>query len=682
MFKPDRLIKYTAKPSEMNSVKARQAKLSVKNKDVQLLNRCNAVWQNMDDFRQQRARGIRFAYGDQWGDNITVNGKTTTYRKYLMDKGNVVIQNNLIKNRVETIVGQMVKERMEPVCHAIDRDEQQYGEVMTATLQANCEKNVMVELYKMCMREICYGGIAAIYESYDDVSGPNRRMDSWSQFINPNLLIMESEAVDPRHWDISLIGRIYYKPIEGIYAQFAKSPADYAVLRDVYSNQAVQFKTEESSEFNDKFDDGNLVFMRSDDPTRCYVCEVWTKETKPRIRLWDKNIGKEEIIDADDSAYRREVKAENNRRKALAESNGFGAEEIPYIVGDGFGNDEDERNGFFIDTFWYCRMLAPDGTILWEGESPYADRSHPFSVMVFPFADGKASGYMNDAIDQNLAINRAVVLHDWLLRAQAKGITLVPKALVPDDVTLEEFANSWTEVDGMIFIDVKPGEEGMIPKTFNSAAQTFDVGGLIATYSNLMDKGTPATDAMQGNTPHSGTSGALYAQMTANANTSVAALMESFHKFVENLLNKKMKNIISFYNPERFAQIAGSVDGVFDNENLNLNEIQDLEYDLTIKESANTPVARAVVNQDAKEFLLNGLISFEEYLEIADVPYADKILQGRQARQAEIENAVQQRGPSAGGGGNGVPEEEQPSIKMENQDPMLAPGVRMPTPYI
>ena len=675
MFKPDHLNKYNAKPSEMDSVKVRKSKLSSKNKDVQLLQRCEAVWQNMDDFRQARARGIRYAYGDQWGDIITVNGRSMTYRRYLMEKGNVVIQNNLIKNKVETLVGQMVKERMEPVCHAIDREEQQYGEIMTATMQANCEKNVMPELYKMFMREACYGGLAAAYESYDDVSGPTRRLDSWTQFINPNLLILESEAIDPRHWDVTLIGRVFYKDFEGICAQFAKSPEDYAVLKKVYANQSVVFKTEQSREMNEKFDDEQLVFMRSDDPTRCYVCEVWKQETRAEIRLWDKNSATEEIIDADDYAYRREIRAENERRKKLALANGFSEEEIPYIVGDGYGSGE-EKNGFFIDTFWYCRMLAPDGTILWEGESPYADKSHPFSLLIFPFADGKASGYMNDAIDQNLAINRAVVLHDWLLRAQAKGVTVVPKSIVPDDVSYEQFANSWTEIDDLVYIDLKPGQEGLMPKTFFSAAQTFDVSGLIATYANLMDKGSPATDAMQGKAPTSGTSGALYAQMTANANTSVAALLESFHKFVETLLNKKLKNIVAFYDPQRFAQIAGSIDGIFDNENLNLNEVQDIEYDLTIKESSNTPIARAIVNQDAKEFLMNGLISFEEYLEIADVPYADKILQGRQARQAEME-AVQQQG-----GGAQMAEAEPMAPLPEATDQTTAPGVRLPQPYI
>ena len=108
-----------------------------------------------------------------------------------------------------------------------------------------------------------------------------------------------------------------------------------------------------------------------------------------------------------------------------------------------------------------------------------------------------------------------------------------------------------------------------------------------------------------------------------------------------------MKNIAMFYDTDRFASIAGRIDGIFDNANLNLNEVGDIEYDLKIKESADTPVFRAAINQDAKEFLMNGLISFEEYLEIADVPYADKILQSRQARQAEAQ-AAQEAGIEGG----------------------------------
>ena len=637
MFKSDRLIKRDASLRDIDSVKARQDKLNFKDKDVALLQRCETVWGNMDEFRQQRARGVRFTYGDQWADTITVNGQAMTYREYLMQQGNVVIQTNQIKNKVDTIIGVMVKDKSEPVCHAIDRDEQQYGEIMTEALQANCEKNLMTELEIKFLKDVCIGGLAVAHEAYDDTSGPNRRLDSWTTYCNPNQVFFESEAVDPRFWDVTLVGQFFDKSFEEVCAMFAHKMGDYQTLRDIYASQSAIFREEDIDEITDRHDEDDMVFLRPTDSTKCRVFEVWTRETRPRIRLHDVNSGTEEIIDADDRSYRKLVKQENERRKKLATSAGWTDQDVPFIIGDGYGNGDEERNGFFIDTFWYCRFLAPDGTVLWEGESPYADRSHPFSFCAFPFVDGKLIGYMNDAIDHNIAMNRAIVLHDWLLRSQAKGVTVVPKAIVPDDVSFEDFARSWTSIDDMVFIDMKPGQEGMMPKVFFGAAQNFDVSSLIATYSKLMDSGTPVNGAIQGKAPGAGTSGALYAQMVTNASTPIAGLMEDFRKFKEAILYKKMKNIAMFYDTARFASIAGRIDGNFNNANLNLNEVGDLEYDIKIKESADTPVFRAVINQDAKEFLLNGLISFEEYLEIADVPYADKILQGRQARQAEAE---------------------------------------------
>ena len=667
-----------ATPADMDSVKARHKELRIKGNDINLLHRCENVWNNFDEFRRNRARSIRFCYGDQWGDTITVNGVSMTYREYLMNQGNVVIQANQIKNRVETIVGQMVKEQLEPVCHAIDRDEQQYGEVMTAAVQANCDKNHFMEVKKLLMREVNLGGLSVAYESWDDYSGPERTPDSWTHFINPNLFFFESESIDPRFWDASLVGRYFYGSFEDIAAQFAHSPQDYSILKTIYANQASVYREESSRDINDRFDEGELVFMHSADPTRCYVCEVWTKETKARIRLWDKNEGSEEIIDADDRAYRKEVKAENERRKALAMKSGIPEDQIPYIVGDGYGADDEEKNGFFMDTFWYCRFLTPDGTILWEGESPYPDRCHPFSVLMFPFVDGKLVGYMNDAIDYNLAMNRAVVLHDWLLRSQAKGVTVVPKAIL-GDVSPDEFSRSWTSLDDMVFVDIDESKKDLFPKVFNGVAQTFDVGQLISTYARLMDMGSPVNSAMQGKTPTSGTSGALYAQMTTNATTPIAALMDAFNKFVESILVRKMKNIAMFYDEDRFRKIVGNIDSIFNSDNLNLNEIKDIEYDLRTKESANTPVFRATINGDLKEFLFNGFITFDEYLENVDMPYADKLIQGRQARQAEMQAA--QQGGQPGSAPDQAPAEEGTALA-NPEDQLLAPGVKLPQPIV
>ena len=640
MITPKRLIPRQISRTDLDSVKARQAKVG-KERDIHLLERCERIWENMDDFRKERARADRFIYGDQLADLIEVNGQTMTQRQYLLKTGNVALQNNQLKNKADTIVGVIVKEENEPVCSAIDRKEQQYGEVLTAGLKANCDKNQMGILYAMFMKEMCGGGLAVAKESYDATSGPTGRLDSWTQFVNPNQVFFDAEMTDPRFWDIKIIGQFFDKSRGEVEAMFARSKKDVAILREIYRNQSLMFATEDMNQLTDKLNERDAVFLTPEDTTKCRVFEVWTKETKARIRLYDTNspVPEEIIIDEDDIAYRKQIKEENLRRRALFQQAGMNEEETPYITGDGFGVDELDKNGFFIDEFWYCRFLAPDGTILWEGESPYADRSHPFTLCATPLVDGKIVGYLHDGIDLNIAINRAMILHDWLLRAQAKGVVVVPKSIVPKDVGFKEFANSWTSIDEMVFIDVKPGQEKLMPQVFFSAGQNFNVSELLNTYSRQLENSTAISGAIQGKTPTAGTSGSLYAQMANNATTSIAALLKQFRNFMNEVSKKKAKNIAAFYDQERWQEIVGNIDGLYDNTNLDLTKIPDIEFDLEVKQSVETPDAREITKQDAMMFLSSGLISFEEFLEITKVPYANKILQGRQARQAEAEAA-------------------------------------------
>lgn len=621
-------------------MKARQAEVG-KERDVRLLERIERIWDNMDDFRRERARTDRFIYGDQLADLIEVNGKTMTQREYLLKTGNVALQNNQLKNKAETIVGVIVKEENEPVCNAIDRKEQQYGEVLTAGLKANCDKNQMGILYAQLMREMCGGGLAVAKESYDATSGPTGRLDSWTHFVSPNQFFMDADMVDPRNWDIKIIGQFMDLSIGEVYAMFARRKADVEYIRAIYHKQSLLHITEDQNSLTDKHDEKDEVFLTPQDTSKCRVFEVWTKETKARIRLYDTNspTPEEIIIDEDDAAYRREIRRENQRRQRMGREAGWSDEQIPYITGDGYGTDAEDKNGFFMDEFWYCRYLAPDGTILWEGESPYADRCHPFTLCATPMVDGKITGYLRDGVDLNIAINRAMILHDWLLRAQAKGVVVVPKSIVPKDTSFEDFANAWTSIDEMVFIDVKPGQEKLMPQVFFSAGQNFNVSELLNTYSRQLENSTAISGAIQGKTPNAGTSGSLYAQMANNATTSIAALLKQFRNFMNEVSKKKAKNIAAFYTPERWQEIVGNIDSIYDNANLDLSAIPDIEFDMEVRQSVETPDAMAVTKQDAMAFLSAGLISFEEFLEITKVPYGNKILQGRQARQAEAEAA-------------------------------------------
>ena len=635
----ERLIRRIPSLKELDSVKARQKKIGTE-KDLAKLEFCRDLWENLHDMRFCRGRAFRFTYVDQYSDMIEVDGKVMSQRKYLLSTGNVALQTNQMKSKVETMEGVVVKEALEPICLARDRDEQQYGEVMTETIKANCNKNKMQELVVAWTKEACLGGLMCAYESWDGSTGPNNTIDSWTQYVSPNLVFFDSVMDDPRFWDMSTVGRVRKFDFTKLCATYARSEKDVAILRDIYTTQSDMFKQKAMVTQKDRHDESMEVFMEDPDPSVCCVCEVWTKETKARIRLHDTSKAKEYIIDADDNESRNYYRQENERRRRLAAASGWKEEETPYITGDGYGRDDQEKNGWFMDEFWYCRNLAPDGTILWEGESPYPGRMHPFTISAIPMIDGRILGFLYDMIDHNIIMNRAICLNDWLLRSNAKGVVVVPKQVL-GGMDPKKFAKSWTAIDEMVFIDLKPGMEKLMPKVFYGQAQPFDVSKYLETFSRMGDKSTAITDALQGKTPFAGASGELYRQMANNSSTAIASFLLKVHSFLEEVHTKKLKNIAQFYEPERYASIVGSIDGIFDNANLNLNEIKDIEYDLSLKESVETPVYRAVVNQDAKEFLMAGLIDFPTYLDITYVPYADKLKQKLQARQAEAEAAQQ-----------------------------------------
>lgn len=627
----DKLIKKRIGNRELDSVKYRRDEYGVRKRDLRLLDRARQCWDNMNEFRMQRARGMRYTYGDQWGDYVTVTidgvKQTMTMREYLSIDGKIPQQANHIKTMVNTIVGVLVKEQNEPVCNAIDRDEQQYGELLTVGLQANNNKNRINKIYNLCARDFIIGGLAVVREHYGYREGEKRREDSWTKYIDPNYVFIDTTMRDPRFWDMTMIGSWYRMSFQMLAAQFVgHNGITYQTLKDIYRNSFYD-EYGDGIELTDMNDIGQLDFMRPVKNNECCVAEIWTLETKERVRLHDFNDGTLDIIDADDNEMLKKVKAINKERIKIGKESGWEEDEIPLI-----------ETEFFIDTFWYCRMLAPDGTILWEEESPYPERAHPYSILATPFIDGRICGYIIDAIDLQDAINRSLVLQDWVVRNQVKGFVMMPKQLVPDEMTNEEFVRNSLNIGNVFFYDADKAR-GMKPEVFHSGAVSYDAANFINQLRQMMESTTAVSGALQGKTPFSGTSASLYAQQTANSSTPIASLLLDIRTFMEDSAIKKAKNIAKFYDTDRWKIIMGNIDGIFDNSNMNLNDVADIEFDVLIKESTETPMYRALADDYLRQFFAAGAISLEELLENSSLPFADKLLQKRQARQAEMEAA-------------------------------------------
>lgn len=602
------------------------------NKDEKLLEYARQCWENMSDARAHRARNYRMAYGDQWGDTITIivegHEKPVTMREYLTMDGMIPMQTNQIASQINTLVGVFVKEQNEPVCNARDRDEQQYGELLTIALQSNNSSNEIEKIHKACVSDVVVGGMAFAREHYGYREGGSRRIDAWTSYIDPNYFIIDTTMRDPRGWDMSMVGVWQELTPVQFNKRFVHTSEQYEKFNKIYADNNNEYTTSGIG-LTEKKDLSNLTFMTpSAYGNRC-VAEIWTLESRECVRMHDWNEGTEDIIELSDKETLSSIEQINKERKSLAMEQGIPEEQVPLI----------EATEYFIDDYWYCRFLAPDGTVLDEYESPYADRQHPFIIMTIPFVDGRISGYITDAIDHQIAMNRAIVLQDWIVRNQVKGLVMIPKQLVPDSMDKEKFVSAMS-IGNYFFYDAEKAK-GYKPEVFHAAAVNYDATNFISQMKTLMESSTAVSGAIQGKTPYSGTSAALYAQQTANSATPIASLLSDIRRFMIGIANKKAKNIAKNYDIERFRIIAGAMADIFDNANMNLAKVEDLEFDIEIRESTETPVYRAIQNDQLMAFWQAGAIDIQTLLEVGNFPFGDRLLQKIQARQAEVQAAQQ-----------------------------------------
>lgn len=625
----DIIRKRNKKPSKSDSVNYRKHYLGQDEYDTQLLYHCYHLWNNLEGFRERRARALRWIDGDQWGDMITVKNKTMLERDYITSQGNVALQANQLKRLVETIAGGYVKQQNEPICKARAREEQVYGELMSTCLQANWQLNDMPIIVDSAIKEVLGGGLAAVHESFEYRNG---ELDSWTDFCHPNYMFFDSTMKDPRYYDMELIGEIHDISFGRFCEKFAQEPEDIEKFANWYADASSPLYASLTEDINDKHNTEEMTFFTPKDRNLCRVYEIWRKESRDRYRVHDENTGELYIINADDHESIKAINAENARRKALAAQQGWGEDEIPLIH---------YKENFFVDTYWYGRFLTPQGYILWEGESPYTNRKCPYTLIILPMTDGKIVSYISDAIDQNRYINRMLTLYDWMQRAGLKGVTYIPKNSIPDDMTEDEFAEQLTSIDGIVFYE--PRKDGVKPETFYSHPGTINLAEIVRMMKELMESGTSVSAAIRGEQPKSGTAAALYAQQTENSATPLASLMMRFGVFVRNIAKLKLNNIQQFYTPERYEQIAGQISQMVDTSSINFHLAGNLEYDLSVVQSTATPTFRAFKTDVLMQFAQAGFIPPRFVFEFGDIPGAEEILQRLDAMQQESQD--QQIGP-------------------------------------
>lgn len=573
-------------------------------------------WNQMEDFRKDRERNKRYTYGFQWDDMICVDGKSMTEEEYIKSQGNVPLKNNLIRRLVRSVLGVYRSQSKEPTCTARDRDEQKLGETMSTILQCNMQLNRMPDVYARSMEEFLISGFIVHRKSY---GWRNGKEDCWTDYVQPNNFFIDNNMRDFRGWDVSVLGEVHDISFGQLCEQFASSPQEYRELRDIYKWAA---RKDYIATYAERFGYSRLEnydFLFTSEPGRCRVIEIWRKEQKPRYRCHDYQNG--DIFKIDEEDYAQVVLAENEERMRMAKEVGMPKEEVPLI-----------KATWFVDDYWYFYYLSPFGDILREGETPYEHGSHPYVFKAYPFIDGEIHSFVADVIDQQRYTNRLITLYDWIMRASAKGVLMMPDDCLPDGVSIDDIAESWTEFNGVIVY--RPSKSGKVPEQVANNSTNIGIAELLNMQLKFFEDISGVTGALQGKPGYSGESASHYNQQTENATKSLLDLLECFSCFVVDGAYKDVKNMQQFYDTKRVFNIAGRSGAQIEYDP---KKIRDVEFDLSITESTSTPAYRHLANDMLMQLYQSQAISVEQLLEHGDFPFADELLQSIKSQREQLE---------------------------------------------
>lgn len=621
--------------SGYDSVKRRVARQDT-SLDVELLDRCRQAWNNLENVRAVRERTKRYCYGDQWGDTVKVyrGGFTTemTEREYLKRKNTVPLSNNVMVSILNTIVGVYAKQGTEPVCFARTHDAQMLSDMMSATMQCNWQNTQMEDLLKHIIEDYLVGGVAIARETYEDRE--QEIEDSWTDFVEPNYAFWEGGS-DPRHLDLSLVGVLHDVSREDLYKKFAREEYGLTIekLNDIFQLDDAD-GSPDGTMHNDINDLSNITF---DAPSRIghfvRVIEAWSTETRYRYQCYDPIASNDSDayfrVDASDLVMLRQLDAKNADRKRQYDFMGVAEDDRAYIT-----------RKLIADKYWLYTYLAPDGTVLCRGESPYDYHSHPFSIKLFPFVNGEIHPFMANVIDQQRYINRLIIMNDMAIRSSAKGLMMVPKQVIPDDMTPEQFAEQATEYDGIIFYEPKKTLPNSRPDVVTSNAVNLGTNELLQIELNLIRDVSNVSGALQGKTPSAGTSASRYSMESQNAATSLFTILKDMDVFTENVAQKKCMTIKQYYDDGRL---------IFNRDFTSTMEYdrlaaRDVKFKIAIKNAAATATYQTQINDRLDSLLQMGAINIVQYLQNINEPFADRLLQSVMQQQQQLQQQAAMQG--------------------------------------
>ena len=289
----------------------------------------------------------------------------------------------------------------------------------------------------------------------------------WTEIVSPGSFFFNTDSRDTRGWDINLIGQVHQADFHDWCRAFVKNRKQFETARKLF--------------------EGGIKKLN--------ITEVWRKEVIPGYVLHDRERG-----------FIRRVSEAEGKASGLPKK-------------------------WMLHEVWRYYFISDDGSILAQGDSPYIHRSHPFILKCYPYIDGEIHSFVGDMIDQQRYTNRLITLYDWVIRASAKGVLLIPEGAV-DPGNLQTVADQWSRFNGVIVY--RPDPACPEPKQVSGNMSNLGISELLEIQLKMLEDVSGVNGILQGNTTGGNVSGALYNSQTTNALYSLADVLETFETFIRD----------------------------------------------------------------------------------------------------------------------------------------------------
>lgn len=578
-------------------------------------------------FDRQSDKSAEMYKGNQWFDKVVVKDRcgreeTITEEEYIKRQGRPALKYNLIRPIIRNVLSQFRSAPYKSIVYSSDEGGQEAADQMSVKLNETLRYNDSVERDAREYESFLVTGAAIFITgySYDDGLG---QPIAWYRSVDYHRYFQNPDASDVAGKDVHFCGDFVDLPLEEIKSMYAHNKAQEKALEDIYYHDSLVLPV-----MYNAFVDANpaaKTFIGSSMNGTGRVIRVCRLEGG-----WDLSV--HDYADASNELYslrefpgkEKEIEEEIARRKKMASEYG-----IDY---------EDPANHLLIAyekkyvRRWMYYHLSPWGHVLWQAENPYQHNSHCYVTKFYPLFQGQVYGMAYDLNDPQRMVNRMIINLDFAMAASQQGTLLVYEESIPDDMDLEDIAESWVKYRGVIKLKMKDGVP--VPQQLTGHQVNIGQFEMVNLMMKLMMDISGVQGAMQGQAPTAGTPAALYNQQVQNSQLNTLDYVESYGWFLEQRDYKMIQLIQQYYGDSYSPAPEGANEEA---KRYVASVVRKYKLKNQIRKSVDTGVVRLFYQQLIANLMQNGAATIEQYAALG-VPFGSDLVNKLKQASQQMQN--------------------------------------------